>query len=132
MFRAMALLIGLASATAANATDCWIAGNFQGKSAMSDAFEFLDEGFSDGMLICFTDDSGHVSGNDLQLVRFGESTLIGWAQNGRGLETVNTYQIDRERGKALITQSRIGTATHISILPDYAAAFVGDAVPAGQ
>lgn len=129
MYRALAMTVGLLTSTAAGA-DCWVAGNFEGRSAMSESYGFVNDTFSDGMLICFTENGGHVSGNDLQMVRLGESTLVGWASNGRGLETVNSYQIDRERGKVLITQSRIGTATHISVLPDYAAAYVGDAAPA--
>ncbi|GGA42351.1 hypothetical protein GCM10011499_10070 [Pelagibacterium lentulum] len=96
----------------------------------SEGYSFTDDSFADGMLLCFTDGGGTVSGNDLQLVRFGESTLIGWAETGMGLETVNTYQLDRQHNKLFISQSRIGTVTHNSVLPDYVAAFVADAVPA--
>ncbi|MCC5974834.1 MAG: hypothetical protein JJT81_12375 [Rubellimicrobium sp.] len=115
----------------ASAADCWVAARFHGKSAMShEGYRFTDDHFADGMLICFEDGQGFVTGNDLPLVRFGESTLVGWGENSRGLEVVNTYQIDRERGKLLMTQSRIGTASEISILPDYAAVFVADVVRA--
>ena len=81
------------------------------------------------MKICFTAEGGVVTGNDLELVRMGASTLIGWAAHPEGLETVNVYQIDRARQKLLFTQSRIGTATVTDLLPDYAAVFVADVVP---
>jgi len=117
----------------AAASDCWVAGKFQGQSAMSDKnYNFVRDGFADGMLICFSDSGGRVTGSDLSLTRFGESTLIGFSKNDKGLETVNVYQLDRKRGKLLITQSRIGTATEVPILPDYTAAYVGDAVPSSQ
>lgn len=110
--------------------ECWIAANIEGRSATSfNSFAFDQDSFP-AMLICFTDEGGTVSGNDLGLVRLGPSTLIGWASNEGGLETINTYQLDRARGKLFITQSRIGTASMTSALPDYAAVFVGDAVPA--
>lgn len=116
---------------AASAADCWVAGSFQGKSAMShEGYRFTDDNFADGMLICFEDAQGFVTGNDLPLARFGESTPVGWGHNSRGLEVVNTYQIDRDRGKLLMTHSRIGTASEVAILPDYAAVFVADVVRA--
>jgi hypothetical protein len=114
---------------AASANDCWVAQNFEGQSASSDIdFSFSPDTFADGMLICFHEETGSVTGNDTRLVRFGNSTLIGWAENGHGLEVVNTYQLDRQRRKLLMTQSRIGTATHVGILPDFAATFVADVV----
>jgi hypothetical protein len=123
---AIACVIPIATASA---NDCWLARNFDGRSANSDRdYSFMSDTFADGALICFHEATGSVTGNDLRLVRFGKSTLVGWAENGRGLEVVNTYQIDRERRKLLVTQSRIGTATHVGILPDYAATFVADVV----
>lgn len=123
---AVACLIPIATASA---NDCWLARNFEGQSANSDrGYSFMSDTFADGALICFHEASGSVSGNDLRLVRMGSSTLVGWSENGRGLEVVNTYQLDRDRNKLLVTQSRIGTATHIGILPDYAATFVADVV----
>lgn len=112
------------------AGECWEASNFTGQSAESDrAYQFDSDRFADGMKICFTTEGGVVTGNDLELVRIGASTLIGWAANPKGLETVNVYQIDRARQKLLFTQSRIGTATVTDLLPDYAAVFVADVVP---
>lgn len=111
----------------ANANECWLAGNFDGRAATSaDNFEFSSDRFSDGMLICFTENGGTVSGSDLQFVRLAPSTLVGFSSNAAGLETVNVFQIDRERNKLFLTQSRIGTATVTTLLPDYAAAFVAD------
>jgi hypothetical protein len=126
----VAFVLALPVTPAAQDLDCWLIGNIVGKSAMStEKFDFVDDTLPTGML-CFTEGGGHVIGSDLQLVRFGESTLVGWGTNERGLETVNTYQIDRERGKVFHTATRIGTATQAPILPDYTAAFVGDAAPA--
>ena len=126
LFTCLALCAGPALAS-----DCWVAGNFVGQSAQADRdYQFAPDSFSDGMLICFTEEGGMVTGSDLQLYRFGMSTLIGYGSNDQGLETVNVYQIDRERQKLLLSQSRIGTASVTSLLPDYAAIFVADVVPA--
>lgn len=123
----LALLLLTLSSGALAGDECWIAGNFVGKSASSfENYEFVDNSFADGMLICFTGDTGTVTGSDLSLLRMGPSTLIGWGTNDKGLEVVNTYQIDRVNKMLLITQSRIGTATMLSTLPDFAAAFVGN------
>ena len=111
------------------ASECWVAGNFVGQSAQADrSYQFDSDSFTDGVLICFTEDGGMVTGSDLQLYRLGPSTLIGYGSNEQGLETVNVYQIDRQRQKLLLTQSRIGTASVTSLLPDYAAVFVADVV----
>jgi hypothetical protein len=111
--------------------ECWVATNFAGKSAQSsEAYSFIDDTFHDGMRICLGEGGASITGNDLPLVQMGPSTVIGWSQNGRGLKVVNTYQIDRARRKLLITQSRVGTATEVAILPDYAAVFVADIAPA--
>ena len=127
-FTFMALLFLPAQAAEA---ECWAAGNFSGQSAQADrGYRFAPDTFGDGMLICFTDEGGMVTGNDLQLFRFGLSTLIGYGSNERGLEVVNVYQIDRERRKLLFTQSRIGTSTITTLLPDYAAVFIADVVRA--
>lgn len=129
MFSRLTLLVALTFPTFA-ASECWIAANIEGRSATSfNTFAFDQDSFP-AMLICFTDEGGTVSGDDLGLVRLSPSTLIGWASNEGGLETINTYQLDRARGKLFITQSRIGTASMTSARPDYAAVFVGDAVPA--
>ncbi|MBK5927569.1 hypothetical protein [Rhodobaculum claviforme] len=114
-------------ATPASAVECWTASNFRGQTAQADGgYRFKSDSFADGMLICVTAEGGMVRGNDLDLVRLGDSTLMGWVTNGLGLEVVNVYQIDRRRGVLLVTQSRIGTATVTPLLPDYAAVFVAD------
>ena len=111
------------------AADCWIAGNFRGQTATADnAYRFTQDGFADGMSICFTEDSGVISGNDLPLVRVGRSTLVGFSVTEHGLEVVNVYQIDRANSTLLLTQSRIGTATITPLLPDYAGVFVAEVV----
>ncbi|MCC6008968.1 MAG: hypothetical protein JJU40_15040 [Rhodobacteraceae bacterium] len=127
-------IAAVAAVTApAHASDCWLATNFRGQSAQADAgYRFASDRFADGMLVCFTGEGGFVTGNDLKLARPGESTLIGWSDNGLGLEVVNVYQIDRDRRVLLLTQSRIGTATVTSLLPDYAAVFIADVVPVAR
>ena len=118
------LVIGEAKA------ECWIASNIRGQSAEAPrGYTFGEDTFSDGMRICFFGETGFVSNNDLNLVQFGRSTLIGVSIRDAGLETVNAYQIDRANGKLLIIQSRLGTATVVPFLPDYAAVFVGDVIP---
>lgn len=122
-----ALAMAALLATPAHAVECWTASNFRGQSAQADEdYRFKPDRFADGMLICLSAEGGMVSGNDLDLVRLGESTLMGWASNGLGLEVVNVYQVDRARRVLLFTQSRIGTATVTDLLPDYAAVFVAD------
>ena len=109
--------------------ECWFASNFRGQTAQADeGYQFTPDTFRDGMLVCFTDETGMVTGNDLPLMRLGNSTLIGISYNERGLEVVNVYQIHRTDSKLLVTQTRIGTATITALLPDYAAVFVGDVV----
>ena len=113
--------------SASASADCWVAGELIGKSATSfEGYSFTDDSFKAGMVICFEGDSGSVTGNDLTLVRVGESTLLGLSTTEDGLEVVNTYQIDRANNKLLFTQTRIGTKAITSLLPDYAAVFVAD------
>jgi hypothetical protein len=113
----------------ASQAECWVAGNFIGQSAQADrGYLFQPDTFRDGMLICFTGETGTVSGNDIPLVRLGHSTLLGASINDRGLEVVNVYQIDRANSKLLFTQTRIGTASVTSLRPDYAATFGADVV----
>ena len=105
----------------------------KGYSAVSNQnYEFITNGFSQPLYVCFTEDGGTVTGNDVRLVKFGESTLAGYGGNDQGNEVFVTYQIDRERHKLLFTLSRIGTKTIAPILPDIVEAFVGDAVPTSQ
>ena len=122
-----AFAMAAALVTPAHAVECWTASNFRGQTAQADeGYRFKADSFADGMLICLSTEGGMVSGNDLDLVRLGDSTLMGWGHNGLGLEVVNVYQIDRSRGVLLFTQSRVGTATVTSVLPDFAAVFVAD------
>lgn len=130
MKRVLIFVVALSACPAVAAADCWLATNIKGRSAPSSSnYAFVEDSFQDGMRICFTGESGTVSGNDLELFRFGQSTLVGVSTNGMGLEVVNTYQVDRRNRRLLITQSRIGTASITALLPDYAAVFVGDVRP---
>ena len=72
-------------ATPAHAVECWTASNFRGQTAQADAgYSFKPDSFADGMMICLSTESGMVSGNDLDLVRLGDSTLI-WRLDADGL-----------------------------------------------
>lgn len=120
---------GTLHSVAGQASDCWQAGPVSGWSATAfNDYDFEEDSHGQGMVICFTEGSGTVSGSDLDIVRIADSTLLG-VGGGSGSEVVNTWQIDRHRRKLLFTQSRIGTAALTSFLPDYAAVFVADVVP---
>ena len=116
-------------AQGATAKEYWALTELQGQIAASpDKYVFQSDRFSNPMVLCFNDETaGTVSGDDTRFVRFGTSTLVGWAQN-KGIELVESYQIDRVNGRVLFTKSRIGTATVIPGGPDIAGAFVGKAV----
>ncbi len=117
--------------TPSHAAECWIASDVKGYSAVSDLdYRFVENGLSSPLLICFTADGGTVSGSDIRLVRFGESTLAGYGGNDEGNEVFVVYQIDRDNGKLLFTLTRIGTKTITTVLPDLAEAFVGNVVQA--
>jgi len=49
--------------------------------------------------MCFTDEGGVVTGTDIPLVKFGQSTLAGYSGNGQGLEVFEVYQLDRDKKK---------------------------------
>ena len=55
------------------------------------------------VLVCFTPDSGTVTGTDIRFVKLGESTLVGYG-------------------------GRIGTKTVAPVFSDVVSSFVGDAV----
>jgi hypothetical protein len=126
-----ALVLG--GITSSYADECWIASNVKGYSAVSNQdYAFVEDGLSQPLLICFSPDGGTVTGSDVRLVKFGDSTLAGYAGNEQGNEVFVVYQIDRERQKLLFTLSRVGTNTVVPLLPDVVRAFVGDAVQAPQ
>jgi hypothetical protein len=117
--------------TGAAFADCWIAGPFSGNTASSNAgYSFVPDGFSKTTLMCFQGETGTVSGDDLQFVQFGSSTLVGVSTNSDGLATVEVYQVDRARQRALFSRSRIGTASVTSVLPDLTGAYVATVTPA--
>jgi hypothetical protein len=78
------------------------------------------------MLLCFEEKSGSVSGDETRFVRFGTSTLVGIVENN-GLELVESYQIDRVKGRVLFIKSRIGTSSILPNGPDVIGSFVGKA-----
>jgi len=131
-FGALALLLGIASTvTPAFAKDCWLVKNFSGYSAhSSDDYRFVENKAGQPILICFTVEGGTVTGLDVPVIKFGQSTLAGYGGNDKGNEMFVVYQLDRERGKMLYMQTRIGTKTVVPILPDVLHAFVGDAIRA--
>jgi len=96
-------------------------------AASTEKYEFVADKFSNPMVLCFNENNtGTVTGDDTQFAKFGTSTLVGLATN-KGIELVETYQIDRVNDKVLFAKSRIGTATVIPNGPDVVAAFVGKA-----
>ena len=113
----------------ASAKECWALTDLKGQIAVSsDKYVFQPDKFSNPMVLCFNDEkTGTVSGDDTRFVRFGVSTLVGWAEN-KDIELVEAYQIDRVNGKVLFTKSRIGTASVIPGGPDLVGAFIGKAV----
>lgn len=127
--------IGLAAGLAAGqpARDCWAVSNIKGYSAFSaEAYKFGPDSLSGALVVCFTSDGGSVTGSDIDHVKFGASTLAGFASNGKGNETFEVYQLDRERKKLMYTKARVGTDSMLPGAPDVVSAFIGDAVPVRQ
>ncbi len=110
------------------AEDCWVVSNIQGYSAYADqGYRFQKDGIQNNILICFTSDGGTVTGTDMRFVKFGKSTLVGYGGNDKGNETLEVYQLDRQKRKLLYTKCRIGTKTVMPILSDVVCSYVGDA-----
>lgn len=118
----------LAIGRPAFAKECWALTDMKGEMAFSSKeYTFEADRFSTPMVLCFEEKTGSVSGDDTQLLRFGTSTLAGWATN-KGIELLEVYQIDRTNERALFTKTRIGTNTVIPGAPNVVGAFVGKAV----
>ncbi len=114
-------------------SECWIISNIKGYSAnAADKYEYSKDGLPNVLMLCFIDsEQGSVTGTDTRLVRFGKSTLAGYA-SVKGVELFEVYQIDRENGKLLYSKSRIGTKTAYPLFSDTVMTCVGDAVLAPQ
>jgi hypothetical protein len=126
-FSHMVTVLLLAVPIASDAAECWTITNVQGYSAHADRnYDYVKDGFSNAMILCFEADTGTVTGTDTRLVRFGESTLAGSAQKN-DIELFEVYQIDRVKGRLLYTKSRIGTKSAIPQMSDVVGSFVGDA-----
>jgi hypothetical protein len=128
LFRFVVIILCALATQTASAKECWVLTSLEGHMAAStDRYKFVPDKFSTPMVLCFNDDNtGTVTGDDTKFVKFGASTLVGWATN-QGIELIETYQIDRVNGKVLFTKSRIGTATVLPSGPDVVSAFVGKA-----
>lgn len=123
------LVLTLAGIMPASASDCWVVTNFKGYSAYShEDYRFVEDHFAQPILVCFTAEGGTVTGLDVPVMKFGQSTLAGYGGNEKGNEMFVVYQLDRERRKMLYMQTRIGTKTVVPILSDVVRSFVGDAV----
>lgn len=107
-------------------TECWHVERFDGQSLEAPRYTTQQDALS-GQTVCFYGDRGTVSGSDLAFTQFGRSTLIGWGENGEGLEVVNVYQLDRVNGIMITTATRVGTDTVMPLLPDYTSAMAGRA-----
>lgn len=107
--------------------ECWRVERFEGASLEAPRYAVQQDALT-GQTVCFHGSYGVVSGSDLAFTQFGSSTLIGWAENGEGLEVVNVYQLDRENGVMTTTATRVGTRTVMPLLPDYTSAMTGRAI----
>jgi len=123
----LASLFVLSSPRAFAANECWAVSVPKGYSAYADQnYNFVEDGLPNPILVCFGTDTGTVTGTDTQLVKFGNSTLAGYATN-QGIELFEVYQIDRINSKLLYTKSRIGTKTAFPLFSDLVSSFIGDA-----
>lgn len=107
--------------------DCWASKELIGSGAYSDEMYLVKrDKVALPTVVCFEGEGGTVLNNDMSFIRLGESTLVGIAVNGDGLESVSVYQVDRVENKILLIQSRIGTQS-VAPLPDRAGVYIGDA-----
>src|SRR5207248_7404735 len=84
--------------------ECWGITNMRGYAAYADKkYSFDQDGIREPLMLCFTPKGGTVTGNDVRLFKFGDSTLAGSAVNETGMETFVVYQIDRVNKRALFT-----------------------------
>ncbi len=114
------------------ADECWAVTNIKGYSSYADdEYRFSQDGLPSAVVLCFTDEGGSVTGTDTRMVKFGNSTLAGFASN-KDIELFEIYQLDREKKKVLYTKSRIGTKSVAPTLSDVVSSFVGDASVIGQ
>ena len=116
------------------AKECWALSNLKGQTASSsEDYVFGKDNFPNSMVLCFENEGGYVSGDDTKFMKFGNSTLSGWAQI-KDLELFEVYQIDRAKGKVLFTKTRVGTTSAYPLLglPDLVTAFVGKATKIEQ
>lgn len=109
------------------AKDCWKLTDLKGQVAMSvENYDFQTDTEDGSIVLCFEGQGGFVTGEDTKFTKFGKSTLVSVGVH-KGMEVVETYQIDRARGFVLFTQSRIGA--NVPGLPDIVAALKGKAIP---
>lgn len=109
------------------ANECWAISNIKGYSAYADqGYNFVRDGMQ-SIMICFTSDGGTVTGTDIKLIKFGNSTLAGYGGNDKGNELFEVYQLDRVKKKLLYVKTRIGTKTIAPVFSDVVSSFVGDA-----
>jgi hypothetical protein len=119
----------LVSIETAVASECWQLRNVRGQSAFSgEQFRFSEDGFKNPMILCFEGDRGSVSGTDIPLVQFGDSTLAGGVENN-GFRVFEVYQIDRARRKVLFAKTRVDVGSEVPVFGSMTGAFVGDATP---
>ena len=111
------------------ANECWAVSNIKGYAAYADSgYKFAEDGLPNTIFLCFGEKEGTVTDTDARFVKFGASTLVGYAGNDRGNELIEVYQLDRENKKLLYSKSRIGTKTVVAVFSDVVMSLVGDAV----
>jgi hypothetical protein len=109
--------------------ETWELTNIKGYSARANSmpkYKYESDELTEKVLLTFNDDSGTASGTSTKFVRYGESTLVGVVVQ-EGFETVVVYQIDRQRDKVLISQSRMSKKLAEILIPNHVWSFVGDA-----
>ena len=110
------------------ANDCWVISNIKGYAAYADqSYNFIPDGLSNPIMLCFTSEGGKISGTDIHFLKFGNSTLAGYGGNDKGNEMFEIYQIDRVNKKLLYTKSRIGTKTIAPRFSDVVCSYIGEA-----
>ena len=101
--------------------ECWGVKEFKGTSLMSDeGYKHNTDRLPNPVVVCFHEETGVVTGNDIPLLRMGHSTLAGMSDNGKGGETMVVYQLNRGLKKMLLLQTRVGTESIMPLLPDTA------------
>lgn len=109
--------------------ETWELTNIKGYSARGNnipKYKYENDELPETITLTFNENTGEVSGTSIKFVRHGKYTLVGVALQ-EGFETVVVYQIDRQRNKVLVSQSRMSDKFAETLIPNRIWSFVGDA-----